>query len=82
MEKSYKVLETKLKMYTAVSPNFDFEKIKFKVLHHIQEDFMPRSQIRLTCSKVFKANQSVKGNKCFFYIKEVAANVLLKLKYL
>ena len=44
MGKSYKVLETKLKMYNAVSSNFDFEKIKFKVLHHIQEDFMARSQ--------------------------------------
>ena len=40
MEKFYKVLEMELKMYTPVSPKFDFEKIKFKVLHHIQYDFI------------------------------------------
>ena len=35
-----KVLEMELKTYTAVSPKFVFQKIKFKVLHYIQHDFI------------------------------------------
>ena len=40
VEKLCKVLEMELKMYTAVGLEFVFEKIKFKVLHYIQHDFI------------------------------------------
>ena len=40
MEKLCKVLEIELKMYTPVSPKFVLEKIKYKVLHYIQHDFI------------------------------------------
>ena len=40
MEKLCKVLEMELKTYTAVGLKFVFEKIKFKVLHYIQHDFI------------------------------------------
>ena len=40
VDKSCKVLEMELKTYTTVSPKFAFEKIKFKVLHYIQHDFI------------------------------------------
>ena len=40
VEKSCKVLEMELKMYTPVSPKFVFKKIKVKVLHYIQHDFI------------------------------------------
>ena len=33
-------MEIKLKMYSPVGPTFVFKKIKFKVLHHIQHDFI------------------------------------------
>ena len=42
MEKLCKVLEMELKTYTPVSPKFFFKKIKFKVLHYIQGDFIHR----------------------------------------
>ena len=38
--KNYEVLEMELKMYAPVGPKFVFEKIKFKVLHYIQHDFI------------------------------------------
>ena len=40
VEKLCKVLEMKLKTYTPVGSKFVFEKIKFKVLHYIQYDFI------------------------------------------
>ena len=40
MKKLCKVLEMELKTYTSVGPKFVFEKINFKVLHHIQHDFI------------------------------------------
>ena len=40
VEKLCKVLEMELKMYTTVGPKFVFEKIKVKVLHYIQHDFI------------------------------------------
>ena len=40
VEKFCKVLEMELKTYNPVSPKFVFEKIKFKVLHYIQHDFI------------------------------------------
>ena len=40
VEKLHKVLEMELKTYTPVSPKFVFEKIKFKVLDYIQDDFI------------------------------------------
>ena len=40
VEKSCNALEMKLKTYTPVRPKFVFEKIKFKVLHYIQHDFI------------------------------------------
>ena len=40
VEKKCKVLEMKLKRYTTVSLKFGFEKIKFKVLHYVQHDFI------------------------------------------
>ena len=40
VEKLCKVLEMELKTYTPVSLKFVLEKIKFKVLHYIQHDFI------------------------------------------
>ena len=40
VEKLCKVLEMTLKMYTPVGLKFIFEKIKLKVLHYIQHDFI------------------------------------------
>ena len=41
MEELCGVLEMELKMYTPVGPKFNFEKIRFKVLHYIQRhDFI------------------------------------------
>ena len=40
MEKLCKVLEMELKTYTPVGLKFIFEKIKSKVLHYIQHDFI------------------------------------------
>ena len=40
VEKLCKVLEMELKTYTPVGPKFVFKKIKFKVLHYIQHDFI------------------------------------------
>ena len=40
VEKLCKVSEMQLKTYTPVGLNFVFEKIKFKVLHYIQDDFI------------------------------------------
>ena len=39
-EKLCKVLEMELKMYTPVGLKFVFEKIKFKVLHYNQHNFI------------------------------------------
>ena len=44
VEKLHKVLEMKLKTYTPVTLKFVFEKIRFKVLHYIQHDFIPQRQ--------------------------------------
>ena len=40
VEKLCKVLEMELKMYAPVGPKSVFKKIKFKVLHYIQHDFI------------------------------------------
>ena len=40
VEKLCKILEMELKMYTPVGLKFVFEKIKFKVLHYIEHDFV------------------------------------------
>ena len=50
MEKLFKVLEMELKTYTPVGLKVIFEKTKFKVLHHIQHDFIRQHQ-RLGLSK-------------------------------
>ena len=42
VEKLCKVLAMELKAYTEVSPKFVFKKIKFKVVHYIQHDFIRR----------------------------------------
>ena len=40
VEKLYTVLEMELKTYTPSGPKLIFKKIKFKVLHYIQHDFI------------------------------------------
>ena len=40
VEKLCKVLEMELETYTLVGPKLVFEKIKFKLLHQIQHDFI------------------------------------------
>ena len=40
VEKLCKVLETEPKTYTLVGPKLVFQKIKFKILHYIQHDFI------------------------------------------
>ena len=56
MAKFCKILEMELKMYTPVSPRIFFKKIKFKVFHYIQHDFICQclglSRIKLVCSNV------------------------------
>ena len=84
VEKLCKLLEMKLKTYTPVGLKFVFEKIKFKVLHYIQQDFIrqpPGSvKMKLACSKallltilfsnvVTHSNGYIKGDKYFFFYK-------------
>ena len=84
VEKLCKVLEMELKKYTPVSLKFIFEKIKCKVLHYIQYDFIRQRQgsvkIRLACSKVLLLNISssnivthsngyTKGDKYLYFYK-------------
>ena len=40
LEKLCEVLEMELKTYTQVGPKFVFEKIKYKLLHYIQRNFI------------------------------------------
>ena len=46
-----------LKTYASVGPNFVFEKIKFKVLHYIQHDFIRQrpefSKVKISMFKSF-----------------------------
>ena len=78
MEKLFNVLEMELKTYTPVGLKFVFEKIRFKVLHYIQHDFirqrpgLSKDQISMFKSIVINISSS----------NIVAANVLLKLNYL
>ena len=83
VEKLWKVLETELKTYTAVSPKFVFEKIKFKVLHYIQYDFlhqhpefskdqvsMFKSLVIISSSNIVTySNGYIKADKYLLYIK-------------
>ena len=71
----------KLKTYTTVSPKFVFEKIKFKVLHYIQHDFIcQRPEFSKDQTNMFKGlvinyfilkfrHTLIKGDKYFFFIK-------------
>ena len=78
MEKLFNVLEMELKTYTPVGLKFVFEKIRFKVLHYIQHDFirqrpgLSKDQISMFKSIFINISSS----------NIVAANVLLKLNYL
>ena len=78
VKKLCKVLEMELKTYTPVGLKFVFEKIRFKVLHYIQHDFicqrpgLSKDQISMFKSIVINISSS----------NIVAANVLLKLNYL
>ena len=55
-EKLCKALEMELKTYTPVGPKFIFEKIKFKVLHYIQYDFIcQRLGLSKDQDKMFKS---------------------------
>ena len=60
VEKLCKVLEMELKRYNPVSPKFVFEKMKFKVLHYIQHDFLRQrlglSKYQATIFKIFVIN--------------------------
>ena len=83
-----------LKTYTPVSPKFAFKKIKFKVLHYVQHDFIrQRPGFSKDQASMFKSlaivyfilkyrHTFIKGDKYFFFTKVGAANVLLKLNYL
>ena len=51
MEKICKVLEMEVKLYTPLGPKFVFEKIKFKVFHYIQFDFI-RQRIGLSKDEI------------------------------
>ena len=92
-EKSCKVLEMELKMYTPISLRLVFEKIKFKVLQYIQHVSIVNAKgsvkIRLACSKAFiptilsfnivtHSDGYIKSDKYLFFIKLGAANALLK----
>ena len=71
VEKLCKVLEMELKTYTPASPKFNFDKIKFKVLHYIQHNFIrqhPRFSKKQASSSniVTHSNGYIKGSKCFF----------------
>ena len=94
VEELRKVLEMEVKTYTPVRQKSVFEKIRFKVWHYIKPDFIhyrPRfkkDQASMFISLVTNyfihkySNGYIKGNKYSFFIKLVAANVLLKLNYL
>ena len=60
VEKLCKVLKMELKMYTPVGQKFVFEKINFKVLHYIQQDFICQrlglSKDQTSISKSFVIN--------------------------
>ena len=78
-----------LKTYIPASPKFVFEKIKFKVLHYIQHDFIhqrpgfSKDQGSMFKSLILKYRHTlIIGDKYFFFIKVGAVNVLLKLNYL
>ena len=85
-----------LKMYTPVSPKFVFQKVRFKVLHYNQYDFirqhpgfskdqasMLKSLLLIISSSdiVTHYNGCIQGEKYFFFIKVGAANIRLKLDY-
>ena len=84
------VLKMKLETYTAVNPKFVFKKIKFKVLHYLQHDFicqrprLSKDQISMFKNLVINwlLNGCIKSDKYFFFMKVVVAIVLLKLNYL
>ena len=79
VEKFGKVLEMELKTYNSVSLKFTFEKIKFKVLHYSQHDFIrQRPGFSKNQTSMFKSLII----KYFFVTKVGVANVLLKLDYL
>ena len=82
VEKLCKVLETELKTYTPVGLKFVFEKIRFKVLHYLQHDFirqrpgLSKYQIRMFKSLVINSfilnivthsNGDIKGYEYFFF---------------
>ena len=82
VEKLCKVLEMVLTTYTPVSLKFAFEKIKFKVLHYIQHNFIcqypgfSKDQISMFKSHVINyfilkfchnCNGYIKGDKYFFF---------------
>ena len=73
-----------LKTYTPVSPKFIFEKIKFKVLHYIQHDFIcQRPGLSKYQTSLFSLLINYfEGDKYFFFKKSRCVNVLLKLIYL
>ena len=49
-------MEVELKTYTPVGPKIVFEKIKFKVLHYIQNDFIwQRPGLSKDQSSMFKS---------------------------
>ena len=80
VEKLCKVLEIELKTYTPVGLKFVFEKIKFKVLHYIQHDFIRQrpelntDQISLllpisSSNIVSHSNGYIKGDKYLSFYK-------------
>ena len=84
----------KRNVHTPVSLKFVSEKIRFKVLHYVQHDFIPQrpgfSKDQTSMFKRLGINYSIlrlsshflmvlcKSDKYFFFIKVGAANVLLK----
>ena len=83
VEKLCKVLEMDLKTYTPIGPKFGFEKIKFKMLHDIQHDFIrpTLSKDQTNIFKIFLRTHSIKNDKYLFFVKVGVATVLLKLNY-
>ena len=71
MEKLCKVLEMELKMYTPVSPKFVLEKIKYKVLHYIQHDFIRQclglSKDQVTMFKCLIADYEILRQQIFLF---------------
>ena len=81
VEKLCKVLEMKMKMYTPVSTKLILEKIKYKVLHCIQHDFIrQRAGLSKHQACIFKCFVKNVLRQIFFLYKSRCCKCSLEIK--